>query len=89
MGRKAEVMRPEDERALERAEEKLRRVEERAARMVAEARAELAQVMSAAGPAAVARRDGVTRQAIHDYIRRYGTVSPDAPVPQPSRRGTR
>lgn len=79
-------MEPELQRALERAEARLRKVEGQ----LAEARAEVAQAMIAAGPAAVARRDGVTRQAVWDFIRRNtGEVSPDAPRKRPSRKPTR
>ena len=78
-------MLPEEERALARAEAKVRRVEERAARMISEARAELAAAMSAAGPAAVARRNGTTRAAVWDYIRRNAEVSRDAARKLPSR----
>lgn len=60
-------MDPEAQRLLERAEAKLRRAEEKAQ----EARVEVARAMLAAGPAAVARRDGVTRQAVWDFIRRH------------------
>lgn len=82
VGRQRQGMDPKHQIALERAEGKLRRIEALAAEMVAEARAEVAQAMLVAGPAAVARRDGVTRQAIHDYIRRNGATFPNVPGPQ-------
>lgn len=66
-------MLPDEEKALARAEEKLRRIEEKTGQMLAEARAELARAMLAAGPAAVARRNGMSRQGVHDYIKRHIT----------------
>ena len=79
-------MMPDELRALERAEARLKATEERAARMIAQARADVARAMLAAGPSAVARRDGVSRQTIHAYIRRNLEVSPDPTPKLPSRR---
>ena len=81
-------MMPDEEKALERAEEKLRRVEEKAARMIAEARAELARAMLAAGPSAVARRNGTTRQTVHQYIKTNLTAYREPSRTLPSRSPT-
>lgn len=79
-------MLPDEEKAIERAERKLAQAEERAARIISEARAELARAMLAAGASAVARRNGVTRQSVHEYIQRNLAVSPDSARKLPSRR---
>lgn len=86
MPRRQLEMTAEQERALDQAEARLRKVEDKAARLVAEARAEVARAMLAAGASAVARRDGLTRQAIHLYIQRYGDPSRDFAAPRRSRR---
>lgn len=81
MPRRQIEMTAEQARALSQAEARLREVEGKTARRVAEARAEVAQAMLAAGPSAVARRGGLTRQAVHDYIRRNTTPSPEGATP--------
>lgn len=86
MGRKQLEMTAEQEQALDQAEARLREAENTAAQLLAEARAEVARAMLAAGPSAVARRDGLTRQAVHFYIQRYGTPMTERKVPRPSRR---
>lgn len=76
-------MDPEHARALERAEARLRKAES----ALAAARTDVARAMLAAGPAAVARRDGVSRQSVWDFIRRNTEdVSPDALAIRPGRR---
>lgn len=79
----------EELRTLKRAEERVRRVERKAAEQIAQARSDLAQVMRDIGASAVARATGVSRQAVSVYIVRNLGVSPDGVRKRPARKPTR
>lgn len=85
MGRRPELMDPVHLRALERAEARLLKAEA----SLAAARTEVANAMLIAGPAAVARRAGVSRQSIWDFIRRNSQEGCSEPLQIRPGRGTR